>query len=181
MSIKWMSEDLSQFIYPRFHLVWLSDSEDSAVKAKPDSPPPASSSAIADVQPNAASSPREEPNGLEDPVNGAPAKRPLSPPQEDLAKRHKEAEVRRTGAAVCVCVNIQYIWCLADLNWDFSFLLQVSNDDSAFKEPYPPSSESCTHGEGPNIVGVIYSSCCWGSYTDRRRKNNHYNILPLHH
>lgn len=93
---------------------------DSAVKAKPDSPPPASSSAIADVQPNAASSPREEPNGLEDPVNGAPAKRPLSPPQEDLAKRHKEAE--------------------------------VSNDDSAFKEPYPPSSESCTHGEGPNIT-----------------------------
>ncbi|TNN65395.1 Poly(A) polymerase gamma [Liparis tanakae] len=71
---------------------------DSAVKAKPDSPPPASSSSIADVQPNAASSPREEPNGLEDPVNGAPAKRPHSPTQEDLAKRHKEAETPLSGS-----------------------------------------------------------------------------------
>uniref|UniRef100_A0A8C3AX22 polynucleotide adenylyltransferase n=1 Tax=Cyclopterus lumpus TaxID=8103 RepID=A0A8C3AX22_CYCLU len=92
----------------------------SAVKAKPASPP--AGSAITDMQPDANSSPREEPNGLEDPVNGAPAKRPHSPTQEDLAKRHKETE--------------------------------VSNDDSAFKEPYPPSSESCTHGEGPNIVGA---------------------------
>ncbi|XP_034407870.1 poly(A) polymerase gamma isoform X2 [Cyclopterus lumpus] len=90
----------------------------SAVKAKPASPP--AGSAITDMQPDANSSPREEPNGLEDPVNGAPAKRPHSPTQEDLAKRHKETE--------------------------------VSNDDSAFKEPYPPSSESCTHGEGPNII-----------------------------
>uniref|UniRef100_A0AAQ4PDI7 polynucleotide adenylyltransferase n=1 Tax=Gasterosteus aculeatus aculeatus TaxID=481459 RepID=A0AAQ4PDI7_GASAC len=52
----------------------------------------------------------------QDPVNGASVKRPHSPTQEDLAKRHKETEV-------------------------------VANDDSAFKEPYPPSSDSCTQGE----------------------------------
>uniref|UniRef100_A0A673AD54 Poly(A) polymerase n=1 Tax=Sphaeramia orbicularis TaxID=375764 RepID=A0A673AD54_9TELE len=44
------------------------------------------------VKPNAASSPKEEPNGLEDSVNGAPTKRPHSPTQEDPAKRHKDAE-----------------------------------------------------------------------------------------
>ncbi|XP_044070040.1 poly(A) polymerase gamma [Siniperca chuatsi] len=94
------------------------------VKAKPPSPPASSSITTVlsgDVKPNATSSPREEPNGLEDSVNGAPAKRPHSPTQEDLAKRHKDAEV-------------------------------VSNDDSTFKEPYPPSSDSYTHGEGPNIT-----------------------------
>uniref|UniRef100_A0A8C4DQ25 polynucleotide adenylyltransferase n=1 Tax=Dicentrarchus labrax TaxID=13489 RepID=A0A8C4DQ25_DICLA len=91
-----------------------------SVKAKPPSPPASSSIATVlstDVLPNAASSPREEPNGLEDSVNGAPAKRPRSPTEEELAKRHKDTEV-------------------------------VSSDDSAFKEPYPPSSESHTHGEG---------------------------------
>lgn len=46
------------------------------------------------MTPNAASSPREEPNGLEDSVNGAPpAKRPHSPAEEEQAKRHKDAEV----------------------------------------------------------------------------------------
>lgn len=45
--------------------------------------------------PNAASSPKEEPNGLEDSVNGAPAKRPHSPTEEDLTKRLKETEVRK--------------------------------------------------------------------------------------
>ncbi|XP_040034053.2 poly(A) polymerase gamma isoform X2 [Gasterosteus aculeatus] len=90
-----------------------------AAKAKPASPPASSSSATAqsgDEEPKPASSPQEEPNGLEDPVNGASVKRPHSPTQEDLAKRHKETEV-------------------------------VANDDSAFKEPYPPSSDSCTQGE----------------------------------
>lgn len=66
------------------------------VKAKPPSPPASSSITTvqsADVKPNATSSPKEEPNGLEDSVNGAPAKRPHSPTQEDLAKRHKDTEV----------------------------------------------------------------------------------------
>ncbi|KAA8584078.1 hypothetical protein FQN60_015286 [Etheostoma spectabile] len=69
-----------------------------AVKAKSPSPPASSSVPTAlsgDVQPNASSSPREEPNGLEDSVNGAPGapvKRPHSPTQEDLAKRHKDSE-----------------------------------------------------------------------------------------
>uniref|UniRef100_A0A3B4T520 polynucleotide adenylyltransferase n=1 Tax=Seriola dumerili TaxID=41447 RepID=A0A3B4T520_SERDU len=75
------------------------------------------------VKPNATSSPREEPNGLEDSVNGAPTKRPHSPTQEDLAKRLKDTEV-------------------------------VSNDDSIFKEPYPPSSDSLPPGEGPNITPI---------------------------
>eukprot|EP00064_Thunnus_orientalis_P004639 superscaffoldBa00000426_g4651 len=94
------------------------------VKAKAPSPPASSSVTTVlsgNVKPNTTSSPREEPNGLEDSVNGAPAKRPHSPTQEDLAKRHKDTEV-------------------------------VSNDDSTFKEPYPPSSDSHMHGEGPNIT-----------------------------
>uniref|UniRef100_A0A8C4DNW6 polynucleotide adenylyltransferase n=1 Tax=Dicentrarchus labrax TaxID=13489 RepID=A0A8C4DNW6_DICLA len=112
----------------RIHLIPPPPSAEPSVKAKPPSPPASSSIATVlstDVLPNAASSPREEPNGLEDSVNGAPAKRPRSPTEEELAKRHKDTEVR--------------------------------SDDSAFKEPYPPSSESHTHGEGANIVGVIYS------------------------
>lgn len=40
-----------------------------------------------------------------------------------------------------------------------SLLQVVSNDDSAFKEPYPPSSDCYTQGEGASIVGVIYSVC----------------------
>uniref|UniRef100_A0A672FJB7 polynucleotide adenylyltransferase n=1 Tax=Salarias fasciatus TaxID=181472 RepID=A0A672FJB7_SALFA len=39
------------------------------------------------------SSSQDESNGLEDSVNGAPAKRPHSPTQEEQAKRHKESEV----------------------------------------------------------------------------------------
>ncbi|XP_029926281.1 poly(A) polymerase gamma isoform X2 [Myripristis murdjan] len=77
------------------------------------------------IKPNATSSPKEEPspNGLEGPVNGTPAKRPHSPTQEDLAKRHKETDV-------------------------------VSSDDSAFKEPYPPSCDPHPHGDGPNITSL---------------------------
>lgn len=66
------------------------------VKTKPPSPPASSSITAAlggDVTPSATSSPREEPNGLEDSVNGAPVKRPHSPTEEEMAKRHKEAEV----------------------------------------------------------------------------------------
>ncbi|XP_028982872.1 poly(A) polymerase gamma isoform X1 [Betta splendens] len=94
------------------------------VKARPPSPP--SSTSVTTVlsgslKPNASSSPKEEPNGLEDSVNGAPTKRPHSPTPEDLAKRPKDTEA-------------------------------VSNDDSTFKEPYPPSSDGFTHGEGPDIT-----------------------------
>lgn len=81
--------------------------EPAVVKAKPPSPPASSSVTTVpsgDVQPNATSSPKEEPNGLEDSVNGAPAKRPHSPTQEDLAKRHKDSEVRRAGVTVRMCV-----------------------------------------------------------------------------
>uniref|UniRef100_A0A3P8Q136 polynucleotide adenylyltransferase n=1 Tax=Astatotilapia calliptera TaxID=8154 RepID=A0A3P8Q136_ASTCA len=85
------------------------------LKAKPPSPP-ASSSITSSTKPTATSSPKEEPNGLEDSVNGAPSKRPHSPTQEDPAKRPKNTDV-------------------------------VSNDDAAFKEPYPPSSDPQTHGE----------------------------------
>uniref|UniRef100_A0A8D3D4Y8 polynucleotide adenylyltransferase n=1 Tax=Scophthalmus maximus TaxID=52904 RepID=A0A8D3D4Y8_SCOMX len=70
-------------------LLPLSHSEEPPVKARPVSPPVSSS-----VIPNAASSPKMEPNGLEESINGAPAKRPHSPTEEDLAKRHKETEVR---------------------------------------------------------------------------------------
>lgn len=81
------------------------------MKAKPPSPPASSSITTAlsgSVKPNATSSPREEPNGLEDSINGAPAKRPHSPTQEDLAKRHKEAEVRRVFSVLCrsYCVDV---------------------------------------------------------------------------
>ncbi|XP_041866773.1 poly(A) polymerase gamma isoform X2 [Melanotaenia boesemani] len=96
--------------------------QESSVKAKPPSPPASSSISTApseNMKPNATSSPKEEPNGLEDPINGAPSKRPHSPTQEDPAKRQKESDV-------------------------------VSNSDSAFKEPYPPSSDSSPHGEAPS-------------------------------
>ncbi|XP_029963028.1 poly(A) polymerase gamma-like isoform X2 [Salarias fasciatus] len=73
-----------------------------AVKAKPPSPPASStappssssSSSSSSGKPGAASSSssQDESNGLEDSVNGAPAKRPLSPTQEEQAKRHKESE-----------------------------------------------------------------------------------------
>uniref|UniRef100_A0A3Q3WND6 polynucleotide adenylyltransferase n=1 Tax=Mola mola TaxID=94237 RepID=A0A3Q3WND6_MOLML len=65
------------------------------VKAKPPSPPAIPTALSGDVAPDATSSPKEEPNGVEDSVNGAPAKRPHSPVEEDQAKRHKDAEVRR--------------------------------------------------------------------------------------
>uniref|UniRef100_H2STE6 polynucleotide adenylyltransferase n=1 Tax=Takifugu rubripes TaxID=31033 RepID=H2STE6_TAKRU len=64
-----------------------------SVKAKPPSPPAVSAVLAGDVKPNAASSPKEEPNGLDDSINGAPAKRPHSPVEEEMAKRHKDAEV----------------------------------------------------------------------------------------
>ncbi|XP_035771342.1 poly(A) polymerase gamma [Neolamprologus brichardi] len=62
------------------------------LKAKPPSPP-ASSSITSSAKPTATSSPKEEPNGLEDSVNGAPSKRPHSPTQEDPAKRPKNTDV----------------------------------------------------------------------------------------
>uniref|UniRef100_A0A8C6K869 polynucleotide adenylyltransferase n=1 Tax=Nothobranchius furzeri TaxID=105023 RepID=A0A8C6K869_NOTFU len=62
-------------------------------ESKPASPPPASTSTTTvlseDVTPSATSSPKEEPNGL---INGAPAKRPHSPTQEEAAKRHKDVK-----------------------------------------------------------------------------------------
>uniref|UniRef100_A0A1A7YSU9 polynucleotide adenylyltransferase n=1 Tax=Iconisemion striatum TaxID=60296 RepID=A0A1A7YSU9_9TELE len=93
-------------------------------KAKPASPPPPRTSASTvlseDVKPSATSSPKEEPNGLEKLINGAPAKRPHSPTQEEVTKRHKDSDQ------------------------------PVSSDDSIFKEPYPPSSETNPHGEAPS-------------------------------
>uniref|UniRef100_A0A669BT89 polynucleotide adenylyltransferase n=1 Tax=Oreochromis niloticus TaxID=8128 RepID=A0A669BT89_ORENI len=66
--------------------------EEPPLKAKPPSPP-ASSSITGSAKPTATSSPKEEPNGLEDSVNGAPSKRPHSPTQEDPAKRPKNTDV----------------------------------------------------------------------------------------
>uniref|UniRef100_A0A7N9APB9 polynucleotide adenylyltransferase n=1 Tax=Mastacembelus armatus TaxID=205130 RepID=A0A7N9APB9_9TELE len=98
-----------------------------SIKVKPPSPPASSSINTVmggSMNPIDTSSPKEEPNGLEDSVNGALSKRPRSPTQEDPAKRHKDSEVSSVF------------------------------DNSTFKEPYPPSSEFYTHGEGPNFVGV---------------------------
>lgn len=101
--------------------------------------------------PNAASSPKEEPNGLEDSINGAPAKRPHSPTEEDMTKRLKETEVRRV-LSVIIAVGLSCKVKVVTLHF---FLLQVvSNDDSTFKEPYPPSDLST--GEGHNTVSVTY-------------------------
>ncbi|XP_077351375.1 poly(A) polymerase gamma isoform X2 [Festucalex cinctus] len=68
---------------------------DSKPADKAKAPPLEASSSVStalsgNVMPNAASSPKEEPDNLEDSVNGA-AKRPHSPVQEDTAKRHTEA------------------------------------------------------------------------------------------
>ncbi|XP_060943016.1 poly(A) polymerase gamma isoform X1 [Limanda limanda] len=92
-----------------------------AGKAKPASPPASSS-----VEPTAASSPKEEPNGLDDSISEAPANRPPSPTQEDLAKMPKDTEV-------------------------------VPVDDSIFKEPYPPSSDSSVHGDGADTTPLAGS------------------------
>lgn len=66
--------------------------------SKPPSPP-----AVSAVKPNATSSPKEESNGAveeseEDSVNGAGAKRPHSPSQDELSKRHKEEPVANDDA-----------------------------------------------------------------------------------
>ncbi|XP_061692951.1 poly(A) polymerase gamma [Syngnathoides biaculeatus] len=63
------------------------------------------------MMPSAASSPNHESENLEDSVNGA-TKRPQSPVQEDIAKRHKEAEQ------------------------------VAPDTESTFKEPFPPSSDT---------------------------------------
>ncbi|KAK5606854.1 hypothetical protein CRENBAI_014722 [Crenichthys baileyi] len=68
----------------------------ASTKARPPSPPASTSISTVlseNVKPSAASSPKEEPNGLEESTPGAPAKRPHSPTQEDLAKRHKDTDV----------------------------------------------------------------------------------------
>lgn len=78
---------------------------DPPVKAKPPSPPPDISAVLgSDVKPNAASSPKEESNGLDDSINGAPAKRPHSPAEEEVAKRHKDSEVTRPFSAVAAAL-----------------------------------------------------------------------------
>uniref|UniRef100_A0A669BFK7 polynucleotide adenylyltransferase n=2 Tax=Oreochromis TaxID=8139 RepID=A0A669BFK7_ORENI len=71
--------------------------EEPPLKAKPPSPP-ASSSITGSAKPTATSSPKEEPNGLEDSVNGAPSKRPHSPTQEDPAKRPKNTDTSLAGS-----------------------------------------------------------------------------------
>nr|XP_057920350.1 poly(A) polymerase gamma isoform X2 [Doryrhamphus excisus] len=62
-----------------------------AVKAAPASSA-VSAMASGNVIPNAASSPKEEPESQEDSVNGA-AKRPHSPTEDDTTKRSKDAQV----------------------------------------------------------------------------------------
>uniref|UniRef100_A0AAQ5XR08 Poly(A) polymerase n=1 Tax=Amphiprion ocellaris TaxID=80972 RepID=A0AAQ5XR08_AMPOC len=79
------------------HLDSSRDTDSGTPFTKPPSPPASSSVSTVlsgNVKPDATSSPGEEPNGLDDSVNGAPVKRPHSPTQEDLTKRHKDAEVR---------------------------------------------------------------------------------------
>ncbi|KAJ0067231.1 hypothetical protein NL108_013695 [Boleophthalmus pectinirostris] len=69
-------------------------SKPSVKPSKPPSPPPAAA-----VTPNAASSPKEESNGAaDDSVNGAGAKRPHSPTQEEVSKRHKDEPVSNDDA-----------------------------------------------------------------------------------
>uniref|UniRef100_A0A8C5DVM3 Poly(A) polymerase n=1 Tax=Gouania willdenowi TaxID=441366 RepID=A0A8C5DVM3_GOUWI len=72
--------------------------------SKPPPSPPASSiisttAPAASVKPNttstSTSSPKDEVNGLEDSVKRAARKRPHSPTEEDLIKRHKDTEVNR--------------------------------------------------------------------------------------
>lgn len=72
-------------------------SSEPPIKTKPPSPPASSSVNTvpsADVKPSATSSPKEEPNGLEEPVNGGATKRPHSPTEEDLAKKPRSTDVR---------------------------------------------------------------------------------------
>uniref|UniRef100_A0A8C6KBZ7 Poly(A) polymerase n=1 Tax=Nothobranchius furzeri TaxID=105023 RepID=A0A8C6KBZ7_NOTFU len=90
----WFScSDLFLFFYSEHYLNFSLCSAEPPGKAKPASPPPASTSTTTvlseDVTPSATSSPKEEPNGL---INGAPAKRPHSPTQEEAAKRHKDVK-----------------------------------------------------------------------------------------
>uniref|UniRef100_A0A8C5DVU5 Poly(A) polymerase n=1 Tax=Gouania willdenowi TaxID=441366 RepID=A0A8C5DVU5_GOUWI len=74
-----------------------------STKAKPPSPPASSiistTAPAASVKPNttstSTSSPKDEVNGLEDSVKRAARKRPHSPTEEDLIKRHKDTEVNR--------------------------------------------------------------------------------------
>ncbi|XP_030234341.1 poly(A) polymerase gamma isoform X2 [Gadus morhua] len=113
----------------------------SSIVANAPSPPAASPPAAVtsgDVEPSAGSGPGEEPAPPDDqprvdaqpPLNGAPpaaaattttttapSKRPHSPTQEDLAKRPKDPEQPEL------------------------------NDDSAFKEPYPPSFDPLAQGD----------------------------------
>ncbi|MEQ2276784.1 hypothetical protein XENORESO_009371, partial [Xenotaenia resolanae] len=73
-----------------------SHSTEASTKARPPSPPASTSISTVlsgNIKPSAASSPKEEPNGLEESTPRVPAKRPHSPTQEDLAKRHKDADV----------------------------------------------------------------------------------------
>lgn len=117
-----------------------------------------------DVRPSATSSPKEEPNGLEDSINGAPAKRPHSPTEEELAKRHKDV----SRALSAHGFDLKQFDCGRFHLVRFS-LQVVSSDNSTFKEPYPPSSDCYPHGDGASIVGVIFFPCfgqvSWGSST----------------
>uniref|UniRef100_A0A672FKW0 Poly(A) polymerase n=1 Tax=Salarias fasciatus TaxID=181472 RepID=A0A672FKW0_SALFA len=89
----------------RLSLQSIADSETEAappsVLRSSSTAPPSSSSSSSSGKPGAASgsSSQDESNGLEDSVNGAPAKRPHSPTQEEQAKRHKESEVSSNPAS----------------------------------------------------------------------------------
>lgn len=84
----------------RCESLFVSTPADPPVKTKPPSPPPDIAAVLgSDVKPNAASSPKEDSNGLDDSINGAPAKRPHSPAEEEVAKRLKDSEVMRPFSA----------------------------------------------------------------------------------
>ncbi|XP_034040450.1 poly(A) polymerase gamma isoform X1 [Thalassophryne amazonica] len=94
------------------------------VKARPSSPPASTSASTVPsgpAKPSGTSTPREESSSMEDSASAAPAKRPHSPTQEELSKRHKETQV-------------------------------VPTDDATFKEPYPPTSDSCVRGDLSEII-----------------------------
>lgn len=126
------------------------------------------------MRPSATSSPKEEPNGLEDSINGAPVKRPHSPTEEDLAKRHKDVS-RALSAHGFVfkqfnCSRFHLVL----------FPLQVvSSDNTAFKEPYPPSSNCYPHGDGASVVGFLFFSVSVRFLGDLLQGGNYFKELPL--
>ncbi|XP_053731159.1 poly(A) polymerase gamma isoform X2 [Synchiropus splendidus] len=96
-----------------------------AVKPKPASPPASSAASMAlgaGAKPNAASSPKDEANGLEESSSETPVKRQPSLTEEDaVASRPSDTEM-------------------------------VSSDEATFKEPFPPCSDSHPYSDGSTLT-----------------------------